>query len=102
MREKLSMIMSMIMLKCSWPFSDFDDGRFPEILEVADFLAIPRLLGKLLKNLRSNKSPSIALSVLRKVAILTESVKDALTENIKGSFPVYVCAGVESLLYDVS
>ncbi len=84
------------------PCSDFDDGRFPAILEVADFLAIPRLLDELLKKLRSNKCSSVALSVLRRVSVLTEVVKDALTENIKGSFPVYVCAGVERLLYDAS
>jgi hypothetical protein len=69
---------------------------------MADVLAIPRLLDELEKRLRANKCSGTALSVLRKVAVRTESVKDALTENIKGSLPVYAHTSIETHVYNVS
>ena len=53
-------------------------------LEMTDFLVVPLFLEELMTMLGANESAEVALSVLRKVSVAHEKVKEALALNIKG------------------
>ena len=63
---------------------DIGDAKFADYIEMADFYLLDDLLMQLLLQLRTNSSFAVALSVLRKVSLLSIKVKDELTQNIKG------------------